>query len=446
MAPLLTRRPPPAAARRLDARRDRPGRRPSPPASTRRRSPPTRSPPACCCSSPSSSTPWPSPPRRWSPRSSARASAAAAAELVAALRAPVDDRRRRRSRSSWPPLAPAAPPRLHRRRRRGRAGDGGPAVAGRDARARRPIAFAYDGVLIGAGDYRFLGLAALAYLVAVAPIGAVVLAADAGIGGDLGRAGACGWCCGPWSTTSAPPACSARVPVRARSASEASGEAAPRHRWDRLPRSRRGRAGGRSRVEGPRPRVARPRRARSRARSPPRSSARRARRHRPHGLCPRRRDRVAGERRTAARPSPAPRSPPGPAASTSRPTSCSTAAPVGRTARTIRCRPSATTDGRRPRPSHACWPLAPEAVVVRTSLIYGGPRRDRSPHERAAIDPAATFHIDELRCPIQVDDLARALLELRRRRRCRGAARRRPRGPLPAPLRRADRPAAGASA
>ncbi len=45
------------------------------------------------------------------------------------------------------------------------------------------IAFAYDGVLIGAGDYRFLGLAALAYLAAVAPIGAVVLAVDAGIGG-----------------------------------------------------------------------------------------------------------------------------------------------------------------------------------------------------------------------------------------------------------------------
>ncbi len=56
--------------------------------------------------------------------------------------------------------------------------------------------------------------------------------------------------------------------------------------------------------------------------------------------------------------------------------------------------------------------VAPEAVVVRTSLIYGGPRRERSPHERAAIDPAATFHIDELRCPIQVDDLAGALLEL----------------------------------
>ena len=33
------------------------------------------------------------------------------------------------------------------------------------------VAFAYDGVLIGAGDYRFLGLAALGYLVAVAPLG-----------------------------------------------------------------------------------------------------------------------------------------------------------------------------------------------------------------------------------------------------------------------------------
>jgi putative MATE family efflux protein len=38
------------------------------------------------------------------------------------------------------------------------------------------VAFAYDGVLIGAADYRFLGRAALGYLLAVAPIGAVVLA------------------------------------------------------------------------------------------------------------------------------------------------------------------------------------------------------------------------------------------------------------------------------
>ena len=37
------------------------------------------------------------------------------------------------------------------------------------------IAFAYDGVLIGAADYRFLGRAALLYLVVVIPIGAVTL-------------------------------------------------------------------------------------------------------------------------------------------------------------------------------------------------------------------------------------------------------------------------------
>jgi putative MATE family efflux protein len=38
------------------------------------------------------------------------------------------------------------------------------------------VAFAHDGILIGAGDYRFLGRAALGYLVAVAPLAAVVLA------------------------------------------------------------------------------------------------------------------------------------------------------------------------------------------------------------------------------------------------------------------------------
>ena len=46
------------------------------------------------------------------------------------------------------------------------------------------VAFAYDGVLIGAADYRFLGRAALAYLVAVIPIAVVVLSSsDAGIAG-----------------------------------------------------------------------------------------------------------------------------------------------------------------------------------------------------------------------------------------------------------------------
>jgi MATE family, multidrug efflux pump len=48
------------------------------------------------------------------------------------------------------------------------------------------IAFAYDGVLIGLGDYRFLGLAALAYLLAVSPLGIVTLVAGLGIAGIWG--------------------------------------------------------------------------------------------------------------------------------------------------------------------------------------------------------------------------------------------------------------------
>jgi dTDP-4-dehydrorhamnose reductase len=54
----------------------------------------------------------------------------------------------------------------------------------------------------------------------------------------------------------------------------------------------------------------------------------------------------------------------------------------------------------------------PGAVIVRTSLIYGGPDGPPGPHERAAADPDATFYVDELRCPVQVDDLADALVEL----------------------------------
>jgi Na+-driven multidrug efflux pump len=37
------------------------------------------------------------------------------------------------------------------------------------------VAFAYDGILIGAADYRFIGRAAFAYLLAVVPIAAVVV-------------------------------------------------------------------------------------------------------------------------------------------------------------------------------------------------------------------------------------------------------------------------------
>jgi dTDP-4-dehydrorhamnose reductase len=52
----------------------------------------------------------------------------------------------------------------------------------------------------------------------------------------------------------------------------------------------------------------------------------------------------------------------------------------------------------------------PDALLVRTSLIYRGDGTSR--HERMARDPAASFFDDELRSPIQVGDLADALLEL----------------------------------
>jgi dTDP-4-dehydrorhamnose reductase len=52
----------------------------------------------------------------------------------------------------------------------------------------------------------------------------------------------------------------------------------------------------------------------------------------------------------------------------------------------------------------------PGALVVRTSLIYGGARP--GPQELLAADPDATFFTDEVRCPIQVGDLAEALIEL----------------------------------
>ena len=74
---------------------------------------------------------------------------------------------------------------------------------------------------------------------------------------------------------------------------------------------------------------------------------------------------------------------------------------------------SPNTDyGRAKAAAEAALADAPGAVLVRTSLIYGGPGRPPSPHEQAARDPDATFYADELRCPIQVDDLAAAVLEL----------------------------------
>ncbi len=54
----------------------------------------------------------------------------------------------------------------------------------------------------------------------------------------------------------------------------------------------------------------------------------------------------------------------------------------------------------------------PQALLVRTSLIVGGPGFPPSKHERTAHDEAATFYDDEIRSPVQVADLASALLEL----------------------------------
>jgi dTDP-4-dehydrorhamnose reductase len=50
------------------------------------------------------------------------------------------------------------------------------------------------------------------------------------------------------------------------------------------------------------------------------------------------------------------------------------------------------------------------AVLVRTSLIYGG--AEPSNHERRARDPAMTFYDDEIRCPVAAPDLAAAVVEL----------------------------------
>jgi dTDP-4-dehydrorhamnose reductase len=52
----------------------------------------------------------------------------------------------------------------------------------------------------------------------------------------------------------------------------------------------------------------------------------------------------------------------------------------------------------------------PAAVLVRTSLIYGG--AEPSNHERRALDPAMTFYSDEIRCPVVAADLAAAVVEL----------------------------------
>jgi dTDP-4-dehydrorhamnose reductase len=59
----------------------------------------------------------------------------------------------------------------------------------------------------------------------------------------------------------------------------------------------------------------------------------------------------------------------------------------------------------------------PGALIARTSLLYGGPGRPPSKHETLALAVArgeadVAFFSDEIRSPVQVDDLAAALLEL----------------------------------
>lgn len=50
----------------------------------------------------------------------------------------------------------------------------------------------------------------------------------------------------------------------------------------------------------------------------------------------------------------------------------------------------------------------PGAVLVRTSLIYGGQTRSR----QETFAPGMAFYADEIRCPVAVRDLAEACLEL----------------------------------
>jgi dTDP-4-dehydrorhamnose reductase len=64
----------------------------------------------------------------------------------------------------------------------------------------------------------------------------------------------------------------------------------------------------------------------------------------------------------------------------------------------------------------AAEPLVHEAhrgaLIVRTSLIYGGPGGPPSKHEESARNPGWTHFTDEMRSPVQVGDLAAAVLEL----------------------------------
>ena len=61
---------------------------------------------------------------------------------------------------------------------------------------------------------------------------------------------------------------------------------------------------------------------------------------------------------------------------------------------------------------HAVAAACPGAAIVRTSLIYGGPPLTPSRQEQSSFDTETSFFTDELRSPVQVGDLAAALLDV----------------------------------
>jgi dTDP-4-dehydrorhamnose reductase len=82
-------------------------------------------------------------------------------------------------------------------------------------------------------------------------------------------------------------------------------------------------------------------------------------------------------------------------------------------------RPLTEDDPPDPLPGYGTWKARaealvagahPEALLIRTSLIYGEKRV--SDHEQLALDKAVTFFTDEYRNPVEVGDLAQAILEL----------------------------------
>ena len=133
-----------------------------------------------------------------------------------------------------------------------------------------------------------------------------------------------------------------------------------------------------------------------------------------------------------------------PGSSICRPTSSSTARPIGPTARPTRPRPSTTTGGRRPTPRRRRGRADPErASIVRTSLLWGDARRSGS---AGRADDRSRSHLLRRRVPQPVPGRRRsprACLELTRRPEIVGPAprgrRRHRRPPRRSPRRRAAR-------